>query len=252
MASEDAGHLRAKVPPDSEFFGIVEEAYRVFASPKPNATDVCDCCMAPAIEADFFDNPIARLPLHYIQDWYFAAYKTSGVTKETWAYLLPRILEILAAAEDVSQTALEVSLSRFDTGNPGNWSPHQWRVLDRFQRQYMLHSLDHGAACLDDVLCMFRLGGWPLQDLLDQVAAASDATLARRFWLDWANERAPGCESIWITAFWEGNDGSIVFDFYTSPRMFERMETLALTDGTDVTLALKALEVASIISRHRK
>jgi hypothetical protein len=251
MANEDIGQIKAKVPQGSEFFGIVEEAYRAFASPKPKDTDVCHCCMDPAIEADFFAGPIERLPLHYIQDWYFAACKTSGVTKQTWAYLLPRIIEILAAGEEVSLTAFEVSLSRFDTGNPGNWSADQWRVLDRFQRQYLLHSLEYGTDCLDDVLCMFRRAGWPLRDLLDQVASASDAILARRFWLDWASNCAPGCASIWITAFWEGDDGSTVFDFYTSPRMLERMETLALTDGTDATLALQALEVANIISRHR-
>lgn len=248
--------LKGKVSPGHPLFEIVEDAYRVFARPKPGSTEVCDCCMDRAIQADFFRPPIKELPLRYVQDWYFAATAVEGVTKETWAYLLPRILEILASGEDASLTAPEVTLKRFDTGNPDNWSAKQWSVLDRFQRTYLeLKFADDGDqvlhASLDDILCMFRLGGWPLSDLLDKVASMPDADLARRLWRDWCHGgQSPGNESIWITAFWEATDNTTVFDFYTSPMLYERMAALALAGDTDPELAAKALAVANVIEAN--
>ena len=86
---------------------------------------------------------------------------------------------------------------------------------------------------LDDTLCMFGLAGWPLEDLLDQVAAFPDDVLARRFWNDWCM----GHPSIWITAFWEGSGSTQAFNFYTSRTLFRRMEALAFAQTTDPELA---------------
>jgi hypothetical protein len=251
--------LKGKVSSGHPFFEIIEEAYQVFARPKPTSTEVCDCCMYPEIEADFFRPAIKELPLHYLQDWYFAAYAPEGVAKETWAYLLPRILETLATGGEANYTGLEVTLKRFDTGNPEHWSAKQWAVLDRFQRTYLkrkieatnddLNNVLHDN--LDDVLCMFRLGGWPLEDLLDQVASMPDAELAQRLWQDWCSGgRPPGNESIWITTFWEGADNTAMFDFYTSPILYERMAALALAEDTEPELAARALAVASVIEAN--
>lgn len=240
--------LQAKVTPGDPFFEIISEAYGAFAAPKPNSIEVCEnCCMNPVIEADFFNPPIRELPLEYVRDWYFAAYQPPGVAKETWTYLLPRILEILATGEDVSSTGFEVSLNRFQTGNRANWSKRQWSVLDRFQRAFLDREIRRPNEFLDDFVCMFGLAGWPLDDLLGQLEAASDEELALRFWNDWVRDRAPGREDIWITAFWEGSENSTVFEFYTSKKLHNRMTALALDDRTDPQLASKAFAVASVI-----
>lgn len=240
--------IEAIVQSGHPFFELIEEAYRVFAYPKPKSTEVCErCCMDPKIEADFFNPQIRNLPLSYVRDWYFAAYDPNGVAKETWAYLLPRILEILAAGEDVATFGIEVSLCRHDTGNPGNWSANEWSILDRFQREYLQTAIEQGSNSVDDVLCMFRRGGWPLHDLLDQVAAAPDANLAERFWRDWCHGLPQGDGSIWITAFWESHDNTAVFDFYTSPELYDRMEALALADDTDAERGAMASAVAGVI-----
>ena len=210
---ETSAHIDAGHP----FFDIIEQAYRVFASPKPTDIGVCkQCCMDPAIEADFFNPDIRELPLIHVRDWYNGACAPNGVPQETWRYLLPRILEILAAGEDVCNTALEVSLRRFATGKPENWSPHEWAVLDRFQRTYLHQQIDSGEHFLDDVICMFALGGWPLAELLLQVASVSDRELAQRLWRDWCSWSATGQEDVWITAFWDEPNKSTVFEFYTS------------------------------------
>ena len=241
---------QAKVAPGHSFFDIIEDAYRVFASPKPKSIEVCEnCCMYPEIEADFFNPSIRELPLEYVRDWFSAAYQPPAIAKETWTYLLPRILEILATGEEVSSTGFEVSLNRFQTGNRANWSTEQWSVLDRFQRAFLDREIRQPNEFLDDFVCMFGLAGWPLKDLVAQIESASDEQLARRFWNDWCN-CVPGREGIWITAFWESPDSAKVFDFYTSRALHDRMTALALDDRTDSELASKASAVASVIEAN--
>jgi hypothetical protein len=246
MTRQPAAPVEAKLLPGHPFFDLIDEAYRVFVYPRPASIEVCECCMDADIRADFFNPPIRALPLSYVHDWYFGAYPPSGVAKETWGYLLPRILEILAAGQDVSSMATEVSLNRFATGNPDHWSKAEWQVLDRFQRLYLQHQVGQENDYLDDVICMFRLAGWPLGHLLDQVASVPDDKLALRLWNDWCRGRPSGNESVWITAFWEMPDNSAVFDFYTSRAMYDRMEALALADD-DAALAAKASAVAAVI-----
>lgn len=237
--------VEAKISVDHKFFSIIEDAYRVFAYPKPTSTDVCErCCLDARIASDFFVPPIRELPLRYVQNWFDAAYSGEGITRETWSYLLPRILEILASGEDASVISLEISLNRFDTGNPKKWSNGEWAILDRFQREFLRYKIESRNDALDDVICMFRLGGWPLDDLLAQVASMPDAILIRRLWQDWC---ASGFESIWTTAFWERDDRTTVFSFYTSPELSERVEAVALDENTDPELAAAAMSVANVI-----
>ena len=103
---------------------------------------------------------------------------------------------------------------------------------------------------MDEVLCMFRLAGWPLTDLLEQVASMPTPLLAERFWRDWCADHVPGREDIRITPFWKSPDNSEVFEFYTSRSMYERFSSLALSGDTDRELALKAMAVAGIIESH--
>ncbi len=236
--------LKAKLEPDHPFYSIIEDAYQVFCYDTPSSTEVCvGCCMDREIEADFFSPPIRDLPLHYLQDWYFAAYDPSGVSKRTWGYLLPRVLEVLAAGDDPAMVGLEVSLNRFQTGVRENWSDAEWAVLNRFQRAYLERSMSQGEDYLDDILCMFGLAGWPLQELFDQVSAFPDELLVRRFHRDWCLGRP----TIWITAFWERSGNTAAFEFYTSRRMYERFEMLAFDPETNPDLAEKAMQVASVI-----
>ena len=122
----------------------------------------------------------------------------------------------------------------------------EWDVLDRFQRSYLNREVMRETGFLDDTICMFGLAGWPLEDLLNQVAAFRDEVLAQRFWNDWCR----GHPSIWITAFWEGESRTDVFNFYSSRALFLRMEALAFATATDPALAEKAVAVASVIEAN--
>ncbi|WP_170331532.1 hypothetical protein [Ruegeria arenilitoris] len=251
MARKRQKPLKAKIPPDHPFSDIISDAYRLFAYTKPTNIEVCEgCCMEADIEADFFIPSISELPLHYLQDWFFAAYDPKGISKATWGYLLPRILEVLAVDEDLASVGLEVSLNRFETGNPNNWSHDEWQVLDRFQRAYLKREIERDNCYLDDTVCMFGLAGWPVETLFEQVAETPDAVLVQRFWHDWCASCIPGRESVWITAFWESPGNSKAFAFYTSKALYDRVTRVAFGENTPKDLSEKALAVASVIENN--
>ena len=243
MPRKPAKPLEGKVTPDNPFFGIVQEAYTVFDYDKPTETGVCiGCCMEPEIEADFYRPEIADMPFHYVRDWFFAACNP-GLSKRIWGYLLPRVLEVMACDLDPASVGLEVSLYRFPTGDRQQWSDAEWDVLDRFQRLFLIQSITSEHNYLDDVLCLFGIAGWPLEDLFAQVIALPDKELVERLWSDWCIGRP----SVWITAFWEGGGNTAAYEFYTSSAMRDRMERIALDETTDPNLAEKAMDVASVI-----
>lgn len=252
MARKTVRPLLGKLAPDDPFFGIVKDAYRVFRYPTPDKTGVCEnCCMDPRVEADFWGPDIHEMPLHYVRDWYNAACEPEGVSQAVWGYLLPRVLEILASGQDVADVGKEVSLARFASGRPKNWSKAQWDVLDRFQRAYLERDARAGTSVLlDDTLCMFALGGWPLEALFQQITDLPDDVLAQRFWLDWCDWGLSGREAIWITAFWPDGLKDRVVGFYAAPELHARMEALALSDQAPDDVAQKASAVAQVIEHH--
>ena len=200
--------------------------------------------MYPEVEADFLNPDIRQLPLSYIQDWFFAA-ADQPVNKAIWRYLLPRVLEILAIGdEDPATVGLEVTLSRFPTGDEGMWTHEQHMLLWRFAETYLDHQKTNTRDYLDDVLCMFGLANFDLGRLLGQLDQWSDEELAWKLHNDWAH---PGGGSIWITAFWEAPLNGNVFAWYTSENLYDRMVTLGMSEGLPRELAGKALDVADII-----
>jgi hypothetical protein len=251
MSRQLAKPIEIQLDPGHPFYGIVQEAYHAFASPKPVSVGVCTtCCMNVNIVADFFTHPINRLPLNYLQDWYSAAYDPSGVPKDTWTYLLPRILEGLAADEELSYNGYEVVLRPFQSGKPGSWAADQWDVLDRFQRMFLTAKIDHNDQFLDDVLCMFFHGGWTLDGLIGQLRSYPDEKIVECFWRDWCKLAAPGLERIWLTPFWDEAERATVFNFYRSQELCARMEAVALSDSVAAELAAKASAVVSVIEAN--
>lgn len=238
--------VTAKVGSESPIYEVIEDAYRVFDFPKPQATGVCSCCMDRGIERDFYTPDIRDLPVTYVQDWYFAA-SDPDLSKSIWGYLLPRILEILAVGEDVSAIALEISLNRFPTGDKSRWSDRQWEVLDRFRRLYLEKAVLSDRDDLDGVICMFGAAGWPLEALFAQVLSFDDDVLVEKLWMDW---RA-GCSfSIWITAFWEKDKLNQVMSFYTARPLYERMLSYGMAEDTPKELSNKALDLADTIRMY--
>ena len=238
----------AKLAPDHPFYGIIQEAYAAFSDLKPPSLGVCrNCCMYPEVEADFLNPDRAELPLAYIQDWFFAAAEIP-MPKAPWVYLLPRILEILAADEEAATVGIEVTLSRFPTGDPDLWNDRQNAVLARFATAFLDAQKTNTEDYLDDILCMFGLARFDLAALLAQLDGWTDEELAIKLHQDWAHPYGGG--SIWITAFWESPLNSQAFAWYTSRALYDRMEAFGLDDATPRDLADRALRVADIIREN--
>ena len=203
--------------------------------------------MYPDVEADFLNPDRAHLSLTYVQDWFFAAAEIP-MPRAPWVYLLPRVLEILAAGEEAATVGIEVTLSRFPTGDPAMWNDRQNAVLDRFATAFLDAQKTNTDDYLDDILCMFGLAKFDLDGLLAQLDGWSDAELATKLCNDWAHPYGGG--SIWITAFWEAPLNTRVFTWYTSRSLYDRMAAFGLEEATPKELADQALIVADIIREN--
>ena len=233
--------IDGKVGIDSPFYELIQEAYRVFKQ-SPTEHGVCNCCMCPEIREDFFNHGQKNIPLSYINDWFFAAAE-NPLSKDKWRFILPRVLEVLASGEEPSSVGIEVSLSRFATGDKNNWDDEEWAVLDKFQRTFLSHSGFIYDDYIDDIICMFANAGWPVQDLFAQLHEWPMEKLVTKLWKDWCNFPNP---NIWITAFWEY--AYIPRQFYTSDKMFVKITDYALDNKTPPELSEKAMAVSDLIN----
>ena len=231
-----------KVDADSPFYELIQEAYRVFKQ-SPTEHGVCECCMYPEIRKDFFNHGQADIPLSYINDWFFAA-ADIPLNKDKWRFVLPRILEVLASGEEPSSSiGIEVSLSRFATGDKKNWSEQEWAILDKFQRLFFTHFETVYDDCLDDIVCMFSIGGWSTESLFDQLYKLPIEKLVNYLWRDWCSYPNP---NIWITPFWDNE--SIPWQFYTSDKLLDKITEYALNSKTPPELSEKAMAVSDLIN----
>jgi hypothetical protein len=245
----DFGNIGNEAP--DPFRALIQEGYRAFACPRPVATGVCACCMDAQTWEALLRPELSAVPLNLLRAWFAASYERGGVPHSTWRYLLPRVLDALAAGAWLDAVGLEVSLNRAETGNPDRWSPNQWQILDRFQRLYLERCLCGARHRLDEVICMFSLGGWTLDELLAQVTAAPDQMLIERLWRDWCVEAAPGREAVWQTALWPEYGRKRVRDFYCSERMLDRAMNVALCDQVPSEMSRMAVGVVHAIERAR-
>lgn len=238
-----------RLPDDSPFAPIIAQAYEVFKGSKPVDTEACECCMEDSIRNDFFNHPPHDLPYYYVRDWFFAAVDYP-ISKRLWRFLLPRILEILACGEDPAMVALEVSLSRFPTGDRAQWSDQEWRVLDRFQR-LLLKECETARPddMVDDVLCMFALAGWPADELFGQFFDWPEDMLLRKLERDWLSWGGQG-GSVSVTHFW--NDMPKARQHWSSPKLEKRLLDIAMNDQTPPERAALAFRLCDVLLDNRK
>ncbi len=223
---------------------VVEGAYSAFNVPKPKSLGVCkNCCMYPKVEADFLNPAIRNLPDHYLQDWFFAA-ADIPLDKDIWAYLLPRVLDSLAQGKEPATVGIEVSLSRFPTGDPDQWSEEQWHVLDRFHRLFIDHQKTNKEDFLDDILCMFGEARFSAEVSLNTLNAWSDEELTQKLWQDWC---AIGRHGIWTTAFWEDEAHTPIYHWFRSELLLDRLMRFGLSQNITPEMLQKVSQVTAVI-----
>lgn len=223
----------------------IDDAWRVFDIPAPATTGVCiQCCMDPAIEADFLNVPARRLSPAFIRDWYDAAYGDQ-IEQDHVAWFLPRVLELLAAGETVAIVGNEVVFQRLPvTGFPDRWPQAQAAAVQAFAKAFLAAQVSGEIAPipegLDGCLCMFGEGGIDLAPLLGVLDSLDDMALVALLHRDWIK---PFGRSIPGSPFWTGGPArNRVWDWYTSDAMLDRL-TRAMLAGSEPAVDLYDLIV---------
>jgi hypothetical protein len=223
---------------------VIEEAWQVFDQPAPRTTGVCvGCCMDPKIEADFLKRKARELPSAYVREWYFAAY-ANDISHDHIAWLLPRVMEMLADEEEVASVGHEVIFARLPlTGFPDRWPHAEVAVVNRFARALFERKLGEAdlrfPQDIDSWLCMFGQGGIDIDPLLRQMDVLSDDDLAALLHRNWFYH---GHGSIRFDAFWSLEPAkSMAWRWYTSPTLAARMERAAMAGNE------KALDIYDLI-----
>lgn len=230
-------------PRSDALTAAIDEAWRAFDIPAPATTGVCqNCCMDPAIEADFLKRPARELPLEYVRDWYFAAF-ADDIGHNHVAWFLPRVMQLLADGQEVASVGDEVAFTRLPrTGFPDRWPERQVAAIDRFALAYLEAKLaadpPMGWGDLDRLLCMFGEGGIDIVPLLRRLDAQPDGDLALLLYRSWFHAESG---SIPFDAFWSREPArSQAWDWYTSAALLRRMEQAAMA-GDETALHVHAL-----------
>ncbi|MHA3976417.1 hypothetical protein ACW9UR_01915 [Halovulum sp. GXIMD14794] len=218
---------------------LIDAAYTHFACPAPPTTGVCrGCCMDPDIEADFLDHAPRDLPEEHLEDWYFAAY-APDLSRAHMAWLLPRILDLLAFAPGFPRQGAETALNRLPlTGFPEDWPPKDVVLLRQAGLAIFARRLAEGGD-VDEWLCCFGEAGLDLAPFFAHLDALGDDRLLTILTRAWPTR--PGA-AIPFSAFWArqpAKDGA--WAWYTSRQLHNRLSRIALTEPSETALAFAAL-----------
>ena len=156
---------------------VVAQAYRAFrrhAAPT-GLLDVCThCCVPVEIERQLREWPMTRLTGRHFYEYNISA-KSEIQPPQELGYLLPRMLELLAAGEEIHHS-VELSLDRLGSCPKDSWNADELAVLDRFAAAYfdgVLRGDRFGndvRRCVDEplsILLMFDIGGLAIAPLLE-------------------------------------------------------------------------------------
>lgn len=174
--------------------GAVEKLYAVFkpyAAPQ-HMLDVCThCCMDAELEVEMRKLPLRQLTArHFYQ--YNGSAKSDPQPVDEIKYLLPRMLELLAAGAEIHHST-ELFLDRLGNCPADAFSPAEYAAINAFALAYFAHGLNQhpwqsaGRHPVDETfvaLLMFDIGGVDLQPLLDYWLK-DDSTAATLHYASW-------------------------------------------------------------------
>lgn len=210
---------------------VIAHAWQVFDLPPPATTGVCvRCCMSADAEANFLLCAARDLPDRYVREWYNGAYDSS-LTHDHVAWFLPRVMEMLAAGQDIALAGLEVVFSRLPfAGFPAQWSKEEVEAVNRFALAFfeakLYENAPAGMSDIDSWLCMVGQGGIDIMPLLGLMDTFSDSDLADLLYRNWFYD---GRGALPSNAFWTVEPAkTLVWNWYRSPELASRMEWAAM------------------------
>ncbi|MBY6201085.1 hypothetical protein KUV65_06925 [Maritalea mobilis] len=232
-----------RVFPDHPFHRVIEDAYRVFDAPPPPHLGICTCgmCMGPDRAAELLRRPARAWTLADVWSWHDSV--EEGLDQRIWSWLLPRLLETLAAGESCHNGLYDRSLARFPTGKRAFWSDRQWAVLDRFAGMMLDRAMQRRfGPDLFHEMHMLAHGGWPIRDLIGRVMADPDLPEALAYaWglrFQTSDLFGPG----WPTGAWDA-----LHEAFITQDLADQMLGYAILDGLNPDLSDQALWAAEAI-----
>lgn len=159
-------------PLSSEMQEIIKSAYTIFSQyAPPEKFSVCTpCCVALEEEEALRTLPLHLLPRKLIYIYNTSAkYPISG--KNEVAYLLPRILELIALNEEI-HLATELNLAWLEEVPYQDWTIEEKNILEDFALQYSIDIFkvaeqNQRLIWIDAILVMFYRVGIPITVVLD-------------------------------------------------------------------------------------
>lgn len=158
---------------------VIKDAYTVFSQyAAPEHFSVCTaCCVSIEEERALRTLPLPVLPRELIYTYNNSA-QTSLFGKHEVAYLLPRILELVALNETIHHSN-ELNLCRLAEVPANQWTEKETAILNRFALQYTkdeFHQaeLSQDIVDIDEILIMFCRAGINIEPILDYIAQCNN------------------------------------------------------------------------------
>ena len=158
---------------------IIQEGYALFSHySAPKRFNVCTyCCMTLPEEEALRTLPLPLLPRELIWSYNDSA-KDKLESKDEVAYLLPRILELIALNEEIHHSP-ELYLSWVAQTPIEQWTEEEKGFLAGFAIQYTKDVIQHAAqehciASIDSILIMFSYANIHIEPILTYMAQSTD------------------------------------------------------------------------------
>ena len=231
-----------EMPFDHRLAPLVAEAYGVMAAPHPFSHGVCRaCCLPPALEAGFFEITQRDVSEAFLHAWYRASHE-DDMTPEVMAWLLPRVMELLALGKTDVFPYLEIAFQRLElTDFPASWSPRAVDVFHRFAKAQFRRMVLDDASDLDALIAMFANSGLGVAPFLGILWDLPTEALARAMYQAFCNPE-PG----WVvqTPLWSRQDDRTkTWAWYLSPDMAERMGEAASNNNQHAAAIATLIEM---------
>lgn len=225
----------------------IDEAWRVFDIPAPVDLGVCTfCCMAPVEAIKMVQTRAKDLTVAQINNWYGSAF-ASEPTKAQVAWLLPRVMEIIAEGGEIASFGNEVAFKRLPlSGFPQRWTQEEVRAVEAFAHAafdaFVTKRITTEFLDFDGWLCMFSFSGIPLEPFLTRLDDLPDNLLFEHLR---RGPFHPSRNTVNFTPFWlDSPQRNLVRGWYTSNAMLERL-TRAINAGSEIAVELHDLIVAT-------
>ncbi|UYZ84865.1 hypothetical protein MTZ49_04675 [Entomomonas sp. E2T0] len=158
---------------------IIKKAYAIFSVyTAPEHFNVCTaCCVSLEEEKALRTLPLSLLPRQLIYSYNVSA-KSQQNNKSEVAYLLPRILELIALDEDIHHST-ELNLTWLFTVSHELWTDQEKDLLAEFALQYLKDKFQQAEqnqkiVMIDEILIMFCSASINIEPLLDYMAQHSN------------------------------------------------------------------------------